>query len=54
LNKKKNDSHFQESHPRIIEIEEQEIEEKKPPFDNIVSYKITNEDNDSKLEEKKA
>ncbi len=51
MNKKNNDT--QEPFPRIIEIEEQEIEEKKPPFTNIAYYKIVNENNDSYLEKKK-
>ncbi|MFX0039111.1 MAG: hypothetical protein ACFFCY_15315 [Promethearchaeota archaeon] len=52
MEKKKNGSQFPESHPRIIKIEDQEIEEKKPPVDNIVYYKIINNNSNSKLEEK--
>jgi hypothetical protein len=52
LKKKENGSQFPESHPRIIDVEDQEIEEKKPPVDNIVYYKIINKNNNSKLEEK--
>lgn len=52
LNKKKNDSCFQESPPRIIEIEEQEIKEKKPPVDNIIYYKIAPKNDNSQLEKK--
>ena len=51
MNKNKDDSQFQESQPRIIDIEDQEIEEKKPPIDNIIYYKIINRNNNSKLEE---
>ena len=49
MNKKTNNSNFQESHPQIIEVEEQEIEEKKPPFDKIIYYKITMDKKDPKL-----
>jgi hypothetical protein len=50
--KKKDDVLYQETHPRIIEIEDQEIEEKKPPIDSIAYYKIINENDKSKLDEK--
>jgi hypothetical protein len=46
------ESNSKDIHPRIIEIEDQKIEEKKPPIDNIVYYKIIEENEDSKLEEK--
>ena len=52
MNKKTNDSDFQESHPQIIEVEEQEIEEKEPPSDKIIYYKIINDEKESKLEKR--
>ncbi|MFX0007541.1 MAG: hypothetical protein ACFFA7_16545 [Promethearchaeota archaeon] len=52
MKKQKDDLQFQDSHPRILEIEDQEIEEKKPPIDNIAYYKIVNETKETKLEEK--
>lgn len=52
LKKQKDDLQFQDSHPRILEIEDQEIEEKKPPVDNIAYYKIIDENKETKLEEK--
>jgi hypothetical protein len=53
LKKKTIDSDIQESHPRIIGIEEQEVEEKEPPKDNIIYFKIVDVYDNSKLEEKK-
>jgi hypothetical protein len=53
LNKKKSESDIQESHPQIIEIEDQEIQEKMPPRDDIIYFKMVDVDENSKLEEKK-
>jgi hypothetical protein len=52
LKKQTDNSQVQDSHPRILEIEDQEIEEKKPPVNKIAYYKIINENKESKLEEK--
>ena len=53
MNKKENDSHFDESPPKIIEIEDKEIEVKKPPVNKIVYYKMIKDNESSDLEEKK-
>ncbi len=37
-----NQKNNEESIPKIIDIEEQEIEEKKPPNNNIINFKIVN------------
>ena len=47
MNKKEKDLQFGESTPEIIEIEEQEIEEKKPPNSKIIDYKITDDNGKS-------
>lgn len=52
LNDKKKDSYVHNSHTGIIEIEEQEIEEEKPPNSKIIYYKIVNDSN-TDLKEKK-
>ncbi|MFX1379612.1 MAG: hypothetical protein ACFFA4_11030 [Promethearchaeota archaeon] len=52
MKKQNDDSQLQDLHPRILEIKDQEIEERKPPVDNIAYYKIINNTSDSKLEEK--
>ena len=44
MKKQTDDSQFQDLHPRILEIEDQDIEEKKPPVDKIAYYKIIDED----------
>ena len=38
--------------PEILEIEEKELEEKKPPNKYIIDYKIINEPQNSNLEER--
>ncbi|MFX0030713.1 MAG: hypothetical protein ACFE8B_15985 [Candidatus Hermodarchaeota archaeon] len=52
MNKKEPKLHAGESIPEILEIEEQEIEEKKPPNEKIIEYKIVNETKNSDLDEK--
>jgi hypothetical protein len=52
LKKQKDDSQIQDLHPRILGIEDQEIEEKKPPVDKIAYYKIIDENIDKLSEEK--
>ncbi|MFX1594035.1 MAG: hypothetical protein ACFFCL_15200 [Promethearchaeota archaeon] len=47
MNKKKKNSNIEGPHPKIIEIEEQEIEERKPPTDKINYYKIVNNNDNS-------
>jgi len=42
MNKKDNEIPSPDSIPKILEIEEQEIEEKKPPNDKIIDYEIVN------------
>jgi len=53
LKKEKDNSEVQDSHPRILEIEDQEIEEKKPPVDKIAYFKIINENKEIESEENK-
>lgn len=53
MNKKEKDLRSTESVPEILDIEEQEIEEKKPPNEKIINYKIVNDDDNSILREKK-
>ncbi|MFX1280201.1 MAG: hypothetical protein ACFFA3_12355 [Promethearchaeota archaeon] len=48
MNKKNRDI----SIPEILEIEEKEFEEKKPPNKYVIDYKIINETQTSNLEEK--
>ena len=47
MNKKDDVSHFDESPPKIIEIEDKEIELKKPPVNKIVYYKKINSNKSS-------
>ncbi|MHA1986849.1 MAG: hypothetical protein ACW98D_09435 [Promethearchaeota archaeon] len=47
MNKKEKDLQWGESTPKIIDIEEQEIEEKKPPNSKIIEYKIVDDDDTS-------
>ena len=47
-----NEKHRDISIPEILEIEEKELEEKKPPNKYIIDYKIINKTQNSNLEEK--
>jgi hypothetical protein len=53
LDKKNQNLNADESIPEILEVEEQEIEEKKPPNDYIIDYHLVNDTNDSSLDDKK-
>ncbi|MFW9818684.1 MAG: hypothetical protein ACFFE5_03660 [Candidatus Thorarchaeota archaeon] len=52
MKEQKADSQFEDSHPRILEIKDKEIKEKKPPIDNIAYYKIIDANKGKMLEEK--
>ena len=53
MKKDEEDSQFDESPPKVIEIEDKEIQVKKPPDNKIVYYKMINDNEGSDLEEKK-
>ena len=50
MNKKDQKSRTGESIPEILEIEEQEIEEKEPPNHRIIDYKIVDNKNNSNFD----
>jgi hypothetical protein len=50
LNKKDQNSSAGESIPEILEIEEQEIEERKPPNEQIINYEIISGKDNSDIE----
>ena len=52
MNNKEEHSESNDHEPTIIGMEEQTIEEQKPPNDKIVHYKIVNDDNNSENERK--
>ena len=53
MNKKENDSQLDESPPKVIEIEDKEMQVKKPPTNKIVYYKMINGNERSDLDAKR-
>jgi len=49
LDEKDEDSQPHDKEPTIISSEDQEIKEKKPPNDNIIYYKIIENDKNSEI-----